>query len=164
MYWRFGGQAMLAVGETAPDFEARDCLGRPVRLSALRGRRVVVFFFPKAFTSICTEEVRHFRDNQERIRALGGELIGVSVDKPEVQCDFARSENLDFTLLGDSDRSISDKFGVLWPTVRIDRRVTFLLSPEGVVEEIIEHERQAWKHVDGVVTALERRAAAPAVP
>jgi thioredoxin-dependent peroxiredoxin len=155
---------MLAVGEAAPDFEALDCQKRPVRLSAFRGRRVVVFFFPKAFTPICMEEVRHFRDNQARIRALGAELIGVSVDKPEVQCDFAKSENLDFTLLGDADRTISEKFGVLWPVVRIDRRVTFLISPQGVVEEIIEHERQAWKHVDGIVTALERRASSPAAP
>jgi peroxiredoxin Q/BCP len=153
---------MLAVGEAAPDFEALDCQKRLVRLSAFRGRRVVVFFFPKAFTPICTEEVRHFRDNQERIRALGAELIGVSIDRPEVQCDFARSENLNFTLLGDPDRSISEKFGVLWPAVRIDRRVTFLVSPQGVVEEIIQHERQAWKHVDGIVTALERRASPPA--
>lgn len=84
---------MLGVGDTAPEFEARDCQGRPVRLGDFRGRRLVLFFFPKAFTAGCTEEIRHFRDNQARIRELGGELVGVSVDKPEVQCEFARSEN-----------------------------------------------------------------------
>ena len=68
---------MLGVGDTAPEFEARDCQGRTVRLGDFRGRRLVLFFFPKAFTAGCTEEIRHFRDNQARIRALGGELIGI---------------------------------------------------------------------------------------
>ena len=73
---------MLGVGDPAPEFEARDCQGRTVRLGDYRGRRLVLFFFPKAFTAGCTEEIRHFRDNQARIRALGGELVGVSVDRP----------------------------------------------------------------------------------
>ena len=152
---------MLGVGDTAPDFEARDCQGRTVRLADYRGRRVVLFFFPKAFTAGCTEEIRHFRDNQARIRGLGGELVGVSVDKPEVQCDFARSEKIEYPLLGDSDRKISDKFGVLWPLVRINRRVTFVVSPEGHIEEVIQHERQVWRHLDDVIAALEKRAGAP---
>jgi peroxiredoxin Q/BCP len=148
---------MLAVGDTAPDFEALDCQGHAVRLGDYRGRRLVLFFFPKAFTSGCTEEIRHFRDNQARIRALGAELVGVSVDRPEVQCEFARSENIDFPLLGDADRTISGKFGVLWPVVRISRRITFVVSPEGRVEEVIQHERQVWKHLDDVLATLERR-------
>ena len=151
---------MLGVGDTAPEFEARDCQGRPVKLADFRGRRLVLFFFPKAFTSGCTEEIRHFRDNQARIRALGGELVGVSVDRPEVQCEFARSEKIEYPLLGDSDRKISDRFGVLWPVVRITRRVTFVISPEGVVEDVIQHERQVWRHLDDVIAALERRVAA----
>jgi thioredoxin-dependent peroxiredoxin len=151
---------MLAVGDTAPEFEARDCQGRPVRLADFRGRRLVLFFFPKAFTSGCTEEIRHFRDNQARIRGLGGELVGISVDKPEVQCEFARSEQIEFPLLGDNDRRISDGFGVLWPVVRINRRVTFVISPEGVVEDVIQHERQVWRHLDDVLAALERRGGA----
>ncbi len=153
---------MLGVGDAAPDFEARDCQGRTVRLSDYRGRRVVLFFFPKAFTAGCTEEIRHFRDNQARIRALGAELVGVSVDKPQVNCDFARAENIEYPLLGDSDRAISEKFGVLWPLVRINRRVTFVLSPDGRVEEVIQHERQVWRHLDDVIAALEKRVGAPA--
>jgi thioredoxin-dependent peroxiredoxin len=155
---------MLAVGDTAPEFEARDCQGRTVRLGDYRGRRLVLFFFPKAFTSGCTEEIRRFRDNQARIRELGAELVGVSVDRPEVQCEFARSEKIEYPRLGDSDRKISDRFGVLWPLVRINRRVTFLVSPEGRIEEVIQHERQVWRHLDDVIAALQTRvgAAAPA--
>ena len=153
---------MLGVGDPAPEFEARDCQGRTVRLGDYRGRRLVLFFFPKAFTAGCTEEIRHFRDNQARIRALGGELVGVSVDSPEVQCEFARSEKVEYPMLGDSDRTISDKFGVLWPLVRINRRVTFVVSPEGRIEEVIAHERQVWRHLDDVIVALEKRTGAPA--
>ena len=152
---------MLGVGDTR----------RSSRRATVRdGRSVPVtsaadgwcFLLPKAFTAGCTEEIRHFRDNQARIRALGGELVGVSVDRPEVQCQFAQSEKIEYPLLGDSDRKISEKFGVLWPLVRINRRVTFVVSPEGRIEEVISHERQVWRHLDDVIAALERRVGAAA--
>ncbi len=155
---------MLSAGDTAPDFEAPDCNGRPVRLRDFRGRRVVLFFFPKAFSSGCTEEVRHFRDNQARIRELGGELIGVSVDKFETQCAFAKQEQVDFPLLGDSDRRLSTLFGVLWPLVRLDRRVTFLIGPGGVVEDVIRHETRVYRHLDDVLLALAHTSASKGVP
>ncbi len=148
---------MLSTGDRVPDFESVDCRGRPVRLRDFRGRRVVLFFFPKAFSSGCTEEVRHFRDNQGRIRELGGELIGISVDRFETQCAFAKQENVDFPLLGDSDRRLSGLFGVLWPLVRVDRRVTFIIGPDGVVEDVIQHEMRVYRHLDDVLATLERK-------
>ena len=155
---------MLSVGEPAPDFASADCHGRPVRLSDFAGRRLVLFFFPKAFSVGCTEEVRHFRDNQTRIRELGAELIGISVDSFEKQCAFAKQENIEFPLLGDSDRRLSSLFGVLWPVVRVDRRVTFILSPTGVVEDVIQHERRVHRHLDDVLASLERKAASGGTP
>jgi thioredoxin-dependent peroxiredoxin len=148
---------MLTAGDPAPDFESPDCTGRPVRLRDFRGRRVVLFFFPKAFSSGCTEEVRHFRDNQARIRELGAELIGVSVDKFETQCAFAKQEHVEFPLLGDSDRRLSGLFGVLWPLVRVDRRVTFVIGPGGVVEDVIRHETRVYRHLDDVLAALTQK-------
>jgi thioredoxin-dependent peroxiredoxin len=156
---------MLSAGDPAPDYEGTDCNGRPVRLRDFRGRRVVLFFFPKAFSSGCTEEVRHFRDNQARIRELGAELIGVSVDKFETQCAFAKAEQVEFPLLGDSDRRLSGLFGVLWPLVRLDRRVTFIIDPSGVVEDVIQHETRVYRHLDDVLQTLERkRSASPGSP
>jgi peroxiredoxin Q/BCP len=155
---------MLKVGEAAPDFEGVDCNGRPVRLRDFRGRRVVLFFFPKAFTPGCTSEVRHFRDNQARIRELGAELIGVSVDNVETQCAFAKAEQVEFPLLGDPERRLSGLFGVLWPLVRLDRRVTFVLGPEGVVENVIQHEVRVSQHLDDVLQTLEKTGRAAAVP
>ncbi|MGO8969209.1 MAG: peroxiredoxin family protein [Myxococcaceae bacterium] len=153
---------MLSAGDRAPDFESLDCNGRPVRLAEFRGRRVVLFFFPKAFSVGCTEEIRHFRDNQARIRELGAELIGISVDKFETQCAFAKQENVEFPLLGDSDRRLSGLFGVLWPLVRVDRRVTFIIGPQGVVEDVIKHETRVYRHLDDVLTALQRQPPAQA--
>ena len=89
---------MLHVGDSAPDFSAIDCQGRPVSLAALRGRRVVLFFFPKAFTLGCTLENRYFRDNHERLQELGAELVGVSVDTVQRQCEFAEAEDIHFAL------------------------------------------------------------------
>jgi peroxiredoxin Q/BCP len=146
---------MLRPGDPAPDFEATDCGGRALKLSDFRGKRVVLFFFPKAFTPACTLEVRNFRDNHQKIVALNAELIGISVDKAEKNCRFARSESLDFTLIGDESRSISEQYGVLWPVLRIDRRATFLIDEHGVVADVFHHEIQVYRHLDDVLSKLQ---------
>lgn len=146
---------MLSPGDIAPDFRKVDCQGREVQLSSLRGRRVVLFFFPKAFTSGCTEEVRHFRDNHARITGLGAVLMGASVDPASTQCEFARQEALEFHLFSDSDHTLSNAFGVLWPVLRIDRRATFIIGKTGVIEAVIHHERRVSRHLDDVLAHLE---------
>src|SRR5438309_10309166 len=83
---------MLKIGDHAPDFTAQATNGSTVSLSALRGHPVVIYFFPKAFTMGCTVETRRFCDNYEQIKKLGAELIGISADKFDAQCKFARSE------------------------------------------------------------------------
>jgi thioredoxin-dependent peroxiredoxin len=146
---------MVSVGELAPDFEAVDCSGRTVRLSDFRGqRKVVLFFFPRAFTPACTLEVRNFRDNYSRITALNAELIGVSVDKSERNCRFARAENLQFTLIGDESKDISERYGVMWPVLKIDRRATFVIDEQGQVEDVIHHEIQVYRHLEDVLERL----------
>jgi thioredoxin-dependent peroxiredoxin len=145
---------MLDVGEKAPEIDATDCQGRQVRLSELRGRRVVLFFFPKAFTVGCTVENRAFRDNHALIRSLGAELVGVSVDSVKRQCEFAEKESLQFPLVGDASKEIGRAYGVLWPVVQIDRRVTFIIDPAGVVENVIKHEVRVTRHLDDVLEWL----------
>lgn len=145
---------MLDVGQQAPDFTGTDCQGRAFSLSALRGRRVVLFFFPKAFTIACTEETRHFRDNHEHLRALGAELVGVSVDTVKTQCEFAEKEDIHFALLGDEARTISRAYDVLWPVLNVDRRVTYIIGPEGRIEAVIRHEVRVYKHMDDVLRYL----------
>lgn len=145
---------MLKVGDTAPDFDATDCQGRKVKLSELQGKRVVLFFFPKAFTPACTIELRNFRDNQAAIEAQNATLIGISVDKSERQCQFAKAENIDFALIGDDSRVISDSYGVVWPVLRKDRRATFMINEQGKIDQVIHHEVQVYKHLDDVLARL----------
>ena len=145
---------MLDVGQAAPDFTGLDCQQRPVSLAALKGRRVVLFFFPKAFTLGCTEETRHFRDNHARIQALGAELVGVSVDSVATQCAFAQRENVHFALLGDEGRTLSRAYDVLWPVLNVDRRVTYIIDPQGIIESVIRHEVRIYKHLDDVLHYL----------
>lgn len=147
---------MIEVGAPAPDFTGTDCQGRPVSLATLRGRRVVLFFFPKAFTPACTIEARAFRDNQARIEALGAELVGVSVDSTRTQCEFAEKEDIHFALLSDEARGISRAYDVLWPVLNVDRRVTFIIGPDGVVESVIRHEARVWRHLDDVLDYLQK--------
>ncbi len=146
---------MIQVGEVAPDFTATDCQGRSVCLSALRGRRVVLFFFPRAFTPGCTLETRAFRDNHGHIQQLGAELVGVSVDSVRTQCAFAAQESIHFSLIGDEDRHISSRYGVLWPVLNVDRRVTFIIDPAGKVESLIRHEVRVYRHLDDVLRYLQ---------
>lgn len=154
---------MLAVGAIAPDFEAKSVDGRQLRLQDLRGKPVVLYFFPKAFTPLCTVETRRFRDNYPDLTALGAEVVGVSTDAFETQCDFARSQEVSFPLLADPERRISSAYGVLWPLVARARRVTFVIGETGVVELVLWHEFQVSKHLDEILHYFKKRGvAAPA--
>lgn len=146
---------MLRPGDLAPDFDTVDCRGERVHLAGYRGlRRVVLFFFPKAFTPACTLEVRNFRDNYQRITQLDAELIGVSVDKAERQCRFALEEQLQFRLIADESRVLSEQYGVVWPVLRVDRRATFVIGLDGRVEDVIHHEVQVYRHLEDVLDRL----------
>jgi peroxiredoxin Q/BCP len=88
---------------------------------------------------------------------LNAELIGISVDRSERNCKFADAEGLQFTLIGDESRVISERFGVVWPVLKIDRRATFVIDETGRIEDTIHHEIQVYRHLEDV---LERLAAA----
>lgn len=147
---------MIDVGEPGPDFSAETSDGRRLRLSELRGRPVVLYFFPAAFTPGCTTETNRFRDNYGDIQALGAEVVGISTDGLEAQCRFAKDRGVRFPMIGDSDRRISRDYGVLWPLIGRDKRVTFVLDEAGVVRARFHHEFQVSKHLDDVLTFLRQ--------
>ncbi len=154
---------MLTVGDPAPDFDTVDCRGERVHLASYQGtRKVVLFFFPKAFSPACTLEVRNFRDNYQRITQLNAELIGLSVDKSDRQCKFALQEQLQFRLIGDESRVISGLYGVVWPVLRIDRRATFVIGLDGRIEDVFHHEVQVYRHLEDVLDRLASNRAPPA--
>jgi len=150
----------IEVGDLAPEFSARTTDGRNISLASFRGRYLVLYFYPKAFTPGCTKEARRFRDNHAEIRELGAEVVGVSLDEPTVQCEFAERQKLAFPLIADSSRTVSTAYGVLRRFLPITKRVTFVIDPDGKVAARFEHELQVNKHLDNVLRFL-REAKSP---
>lgn len=147
---------MIQLGDHAPDFTATTTQGETIQLSKLRGKPVVLYFFPKAFTPGCSKQAEQFRDNYEELRELGAEVIGVSTDDHRTQCDFAGQKGVPFPMIGDEDGSIARKFDVFWPFFKMVRRVTFLIDPEGRIKGVYRHEIRVGKHVDQVLMALRK--------
>jgi peroxiredoxin Q/BCP len=148
---------MLKVGEVAPDFAATAQDGRAVQLSELRGKRVVMFFFPKAFTRGCTIETRQFRDHYSELAALGAEVLGVSVDSAESQCEFASREGVPFPMIGDPSRNIGRSYDVLWPLLNVAQRITYVVGPDGRIEAAFHHELLVSKHLEAVRAHLQSK-------
>jgi peroxiredoxin Q/BCP len=148
------GRGMLKVGDRAPDFTAEATDGRTITLSELRGRPVVLYFFPKAFTRGCTIETKRFRDSQSKLTELGAEIIGVSSDNHKTQCDFAASVEAKFPMIGDSSGKVTKAYGVLWPIVAVPRRMTFVIDRAGVIAGVIHRELLIDKILDDTLAIL----------
>ena len=123
----------------APDFTLLDQDRNPVSLSDFSGRRVVVFFYPKAMTPGCTAEACDFRDSYQDFLAAGMAVVGVSPDPPEDLARFREKDNLPFPLLSDADHRVAEAFGAWGPKKLYGRemvgliRSTFVLGPDGEV-------------------------------
>lgn len=128
---------MVAVGEVAPKFAAPDQDGTPFSSDSLRGKRVVLYFYPAADTPGCTIEAKGFRDELPQYRTAGVAIIGVSTDDCPAQKKFATKYGLTFPLLADSTKEIATTFGVLRPSGTA-RRVTFLIEKDGTVAEVVD--------------------------
>lgn len=148
---------MLKVGDEAPDFSAPTANGTTISLHSLRGKWVVLYFYPKAFTPGCTAETIRFRDNYEELKGLGAEVLGISVDDLETQCKFADRYQVTFPILSDSSRVISRSYDVLWPLLSRNKRFTFVIDGKGVVRAIFRHEFQVSKHLDNVRSFLQEQ-------
>lgn len=151
---------MLQEGQPAPDFAAKDGSGATVRLADLRGRPVVLYFYPKDDTPGCTKEACGFRDEYAVIQATGAALLGVSPDDEESHRKFAEKFNLPFRLLADPGGTIAATYGV-WKeknmygrTFMGVERTTFVLDEAGVIRKIFP-KVQVEGHVAEVLAALE---------
>jgi peroxiredoxin Q/BCP len=134
---------VIAVGEPAPDFELPDQDGRPVRLSALRGAPVVLYFYPKADTPGCTTQACGVRDHRSDYAAAGATVLGVSPDPVRAVKRFHDKYGLTFTLLADEDHAVSERYGVWVQKSMYGRqymgvqRATFVIDAAGVVTHVI---------------------------
>ena len=136
--------ANLKEGDKAPDFSVPDAEGNVVRLKDLRGKNVVLYFYPKDDTPGCTKEACAFRDSFGKFRKRGIEVLGVSLDSEKSHQKFAKKFDLPFRLLADTDRALSEKYGTYGEKKFMGRkymgvhRMTFLIDEKGKIKKIYE--------------------------
>lgn len=133
----------LKVGDKAPDFSAKDQDGNIHSLKDYKGKKLVVFFYPKASTPGCTAEACNLRDNWEKFKAQGYEILGVSADSQKRQQNFKEKYELPFPLLADEDREVINAFGVWGPKKFMGKeyegihRTTYVIDEEGNIFDVI---------------------------
>ncbi len=147
----------LKTGDKAPNFSGIDQNGNTVNLSDFKGKKVVLFFYPKASTPGCTAEACNLQNNIERFIAENYQIVGVSADSQKRQLNFAVKNNLNYPLIADEDKTIINAFGVWGPKKFMGReydgihRTTFIINEKGIIEDIIskvktkEHSNQILK-------------------
>lgn len=151
--------AKLKVGDRAPDFEAVTWDGRRVALTDYLGRKaVVVFFYPRDHTRICTKEACAFRDSYEQFAAAGADVIGISSNSADSHGEFARQHQLSFPLVSDADGRLRNAFGVPDVLGLIPRRVTYVIDKAGIIRMIFSAMLASNEHVDKALAAVRQRA------
>jgi thioredoxin-dependent peroxiredoxin len=136
-------KAAPAIGSAAPEFALTSQDGSQVSLKDYRGKWVVLYFYPKDFTTGCTIEAHNFQRDQAKYEAANAAIVGVSVDTPDSHKQFCTKEGLTFRLLADPEHKVVDEYGSLghFGTMTIAQRNTFLIDPEGKVVKV-------WTKVD----------------
>ncbi len=133
----------LKIGEKAPDFSAINQWGETISLSDYKGKKIVLFFYPKASTPGCTAEVCNLQENIEKFKKENFQLIGVSADSVEKQLKFSEKNNIEYPLLADVDKKIIETYGVwgakkfMGKTYDGIHRTTFIIDENGIIENVI---------------------------
>jgi peroxiredoxin Q/BCP len=134
----------LKVGDPAPAFTAKDQNGKTITMEEYRGKKVVLYFYPKDNTPGCTAEACDLRDNYSRFQKEGYEILGVSADSEKSHQNFIAKYQLPFRLISDPDRKVLEAYGAWGEKKMYGKsymgilRKTFVISEEGTVEKIIE--------------------------
>jgi peroxiredoxin Q/BCP len=150
---------VIEQGDAAPDFELPDQDGEPVALSSLRGRRIVLYFYPKADTPGCTTQACGVRDHQPAYEDADAMVLGVSPDPVDRVKRFHDKQSLNFTLLADEDHAVSDAYGVWVEKSRYGttywgaERTTFVIDAEGRVATVLRKVKPK-EHDEQVLAAL----------
>lgn len=146
----------LKKGDKAPDFSIPDQDGVIRNLSDYKGKKLVIFFYPRASTPTCTVEACNLRDNYERFLALGYEVLGVSADTSRKQLNFKNKNKLPFPLLADTERKMVNAYGV-WGEKKFMgrlfdgiRRTTFVIDEKGIIDEVIT-DVKSKQHADQIL-------------
>src|SRR3954453_11798230 len=144
-----------AENTAAPDFSLTSGDGAPVSLKDYRGKWIVLYFYPKDFTSGCTLEAQNFQRDLAKYQAANAVVLGVSVDSANSHKDFCAKENLQFKLLSDSDAKVSTEYGSVMEHegAKMSKRNTFLINPKGEISKVFTGVKPA-EHSSEVLDAL----------
>ncbi|MGO4881817.1 MAG: thioredoxin-dependent thiol peroxidase [Bryobacteraceae bacterium] len=150
---------MLKEGDTAPKIDLQTDTGRPFDWNSTRGKKVVLFFYPKASTPGCTVEACEFRDTFKKFEKKGVVVLGISKDSPKAQTTFKQNQRLPYTLLCDVDKKAVEAYGV-WKEKNMYgkkvmgvERTTFVIDEQGKVQKIFSKVKPAG-HAEEVLAAL----------
>ena len=133
----------MNIGDKAPEFLGLNEKGEEIRQSNYKGRKIVLYFYPKDTTSGCTAQACNLRDNYEELRKQGYEVIGVSINDQKSHQKFIEKNSLPFTLIADTEQKLVQEFGVWGEKSMYGRkymgtfRTTFIINEEGIIERII---------------------------
>lgn len=144
-----------SIGKMAPDFTLNSQEGTPVSLHDFRGKWVVLYFYPKDFTSGCTVEAHNFQRDLSQYESKNAVILGISVQSPDSHKEFCVKEGLSFRLLADTNHEVSSTYGSLTNLVvtKLAARHTFLINPQGIIErEFLDV--NPGKHSQEVLAAL----------
>lgn len=145
----------LAIGDPAPDFSLMDEKGMPVSLKDFIGKKIVVlYFYPKDFTSGCTTEACSFRDDYKLYEDKGAAVIGVSLDSVESHSKFSEKYKLPFPILSDKSKEVAKTYGVLGIGGLVAKRVTFIIDKNGKIARIFP-KVDVKQHSEEIIKALE---------
>jgi peroxiredoxin Q/BCP len=160
--------ASLQIGSKAPDFTVNDQDGKPVKLSDFKGKKVVLYFYPKDMTPGCTAEACDLRDNYTLLQKRGYEVLGVSTDSEKLHQKFIAQEKLPFRLLADIDKKLHELYGTWVEKSMYGRkfmgtaRITFIIDENGTIEDIVSkvdtknHTRQILKDIPAAKTPVKK--------
>lgn len=151
---------MLKEGDKAPEFTVQDASGEQISLADFRGRKVVLYFYPKDDTPGCTKQACNLRDSYHVFEERGIKVLGASLDTPESHREFAAKYNLPFTLLADTDRKLAEAYDVYGEQVYPDgkfmgvARKTFLIDEEGRIKKVF-NKVSVTEHADEVLAGFQ---------
>lgn len=147
--------ATLKIGDRAPDFTATSSTGETIRLADYIGKKgLVLFFYPKDGTAVCTKEACAFRDSYMQFADAGAEVIGISSDSDESHINFAKQNRLTFPLISDADGSLRKLFAVPKTLGIIPGRVTYVIDKNGIIRQIYSAMMASDEHVRQALAAL----------
>jgi peroxiredoxin Q/BCP len=146
---------MPAVGAAAPSFSLTTNEGKQVSLGDFKGKWVVLYFYPKDFTSGCTLEARNFQRDLAKYEAANAVILGVSVDTADSHKEFCAKEGLNFKLLADTEAKVSEQYGSImeYNGAKLSARNTFIIDPQGKIAKVFEKVKPGG-HSDEVLAAL----------